>query len=58
MIPNTIQLYMLIMSVFWFVFYLYETYRSNDEFMMLVSVLSCQLWFGLSLVILAINSIN
>lgn len=58
MSPNTIQLYMLIMSVFWFVFYLYETYRSNDEFMMLVSILSCQLWFGLSLVILAINSIN
>lgn len=58
MSPTFIQLYMVIMSVFWFVFYLYETYRSNDEFMMLVSVLSCQLWIGLSLVILAINSIN
>lgn len=58
MIPTFIQLYIVIMSVFWFVFYLYETYRLNDEFMMLVSLLSCQLWIGLSLVVITINSIN
>lgn len=58
MSPTFIQLYIVIMSVFWFVFYLYETYRLNDEFMMLVSLLSCQLWIGLSLVVITINSIN
>gem|GEM_PF-4322114 len=58
MSPTFIQLYIVIMIVFWFVFYLYETYRLNDEFMMLASLLSCQLWIGLSLVVFTINSIN
>ena len=56
MSPNTIQLYMLIMSVCWFILYL--AYRPNEKFMMLVSILSSQLWLGLSVVIFTINSIN